>query len=63
MSCLSALLTAPLAQRLHQLDPTPLLVLLSGSLESSTAIWSTGMRDELLHMLHSIRKVRQQHWL
>ena len=52
-SALSALLTAPLASRLGESDPRPLLALLSSGTEEErpTAIWSPEMRELALNEL------------
>ena len=59
-AALSALLTPPLASRLTERDPRPLLTLLGGSAlhEGPTAIWGPAMREEALGVLAGLREVR-----
>jgi hypothetical protein len=49
--CAAALLTPPLAKRLARPSSDPLLRILNGSEESSTVIWTPGMRKELITFL------------
>ncbi|GAX72903.1 hypothetical protein CEUSTIGMA_g358.t1 [Chlamydomonas eustigma] len=53
---IGALLTPPLAIRLSEPDLRPLLQLLTGSLESPTAIWDPAMREELLTVLREMEE-------
>ncbi|GLC44152.1 hypothetical protein PLESTM_001561500 [Pleodorina starrii] len=50
-AALAALLTEPLASRLSEPDPRPLLGLLGGTHETCRVIWNPAMRQELLTFL------------
>ncbi|KAG2494521.1 hypothetical protein HYH03_007288 [Edaphochlamys debaryana] len=52
-AALSRLLTAPLAARLAEPDPRPLLGVLAGSHETCQVIWNPAMREEVLSFLGS----------